>query len=237
MKLMCITPTGDRELAFSLCQKWMLQQTVKPDKWVVIDDGHIPIPIEQLNNNLSFMEYVRREPLPSDPQHTLLLNIRKALGYCDEGSVLFIEDDEYYAPEYVEVMKELLTRYRFVGICKSKYYHIKGKYYKHKSENHASLAQTGFRTDCLCSIWPLLDGTPFLDLRLWKKAKETYKDILLFDDKEYNLYAGIKGLPGRKGIGKGHSVGLYKYINDVDYQMLKNWIPKDYKTYLEIINA
>jgi len=37
-----ITPTGDRPLALALCQQWMDAQTVRPDQWIVVDDGKIP---------------------------------------------------------------------------------------------------------------------------------------------------------------------------------------------------
>ena len=56
-----ITPTGDRPLAFALCQNWMRKQTVLPFQWVVVDDGKIPM------KPYVPMEYVRRKPHPNDP--------------------------------------------------------------------------------------------------------------------------------------------------------------------------
>jgi len=48
------------------------------------------------------------------------------------------------------------------------------------------------------------------------------------------LYCGIKGMEGRKGIGWAHEEKLYRMSEDVNNEVLKQWIPKDYLEYLKI---
>jgi len=240
-----ITCTGDRPLAFSLCKRWIEQQTIKPDQWIIIDDGKIAIDVP----NLPYVNYIRREPSSSDPKHTMILNIEKLLQYILGQKIFFIEDDEYYAPMYLEKMSALLDKYEIVGIGRSKYYHLfAATYHIHNNMGHASLAQTCFRSSFLPEVKKVLPGDSFLDVRIWNiinpgmtMFKETGLSELIskdnrgyiFDDKENYLYVGMKGLPGRTGIGAGHKGAGIKDINN---SMLNKWIKKeDIKYYLEAI--
>jgi hypothetical protein len=245
----CITCTGDRPLAFSLCQKWMSQQTITPDQWIIIDDGVIKSDAA----NLKFTDYHRRNPASSDSKHTMVLNLSLALDKIRNPKVLIIEDDEYYAPNYIEEMSRKLNNYEIVGIGRSKYYLINQyKYYRHTNMGHASLAQTGFKTSFLPNVKKCLPGDQFFDLRLWRivngsdaervpcdsQVKERItnsKTGIVFDDCDQMLYVGIKGMPGRGGIGSGHKdSGWYK--PDFNKIVLRQWIKNDVdcQTYLDL---
>ena len=55
-----ITPTGDRPLASGLLRDyWMKNQTIKPDQWIIVDDG-----INTFDTSLlpDYAEYIKREP-------------------------------------------------------------------------------------------------------------------------------------------------------------------------------
>ncbi|MHA1225226.1 MAG: glycosyltransferase [Candidatus Hodarchaeales archaeon] len=228
-----ITPTGDRPLAFALCQQWMRHQTRQPDQWIVVDDGKKPMKPSML------MQYVRREPQPSDPKHTLILNLKKAMPLINGDKIMIIEDDEYYAPEYIAKMALGLDRYEVVGIGKSKYYHLpSGGYFKIGNTTHASLAETGFRSSFLPEFKALLDrNNVYLDFDLWKKISKKGRGFIFLDDDRNPLYVGMKGLPGRTGIGRGHDPTFYKkYPQDKDRAVLKKWIPKDYNIYMDVLN-
>ncbi len=228
-----ITPTGDRQLAFALCKHWMETQTVKPDQWLVIDDGKVPI------TPSPGMDYVRREPKADDPAHTLNVNIQAAIPHIKGNKVLIIEDDEYYAPGYVEALSQALDKNVVAGIGKSKYYHLPtGGFVVHANTSHASFAQTGFRS----SFVPVLNSLVsqkllhYLDICLWKTAMAEGKGHVFYDDKA-PLYVGIKGLTGRAGIGIGHKASMYRKRCDTTRELLKNWIPEDYKVYMDIIEG
>jgi hypothetical protein len=228
-----ITPTGDRPLAFALCQRWMENQTMFPAQWLVIDDGKIPIGVEQLS---PLVEYIRREPQPNDPKHTLVANLQKAFPLIKGDKIIIIEDDEYYAPEYLAAMTARLAYYELVGIKNSKYYHLpSGGYCTHSNAGHASFAQTAFKATFLPTFKRCLDirSQQFLDIRMWRNA---HRRGFLFID-EPPLYLGIKGLPGRPGIGIGHDEKRYLEFDTPMRDRLKEWVPGDYQTYLDILEG
>ena len=236
-----ITPTGDRPLAFRLCQQWMANQTRKPDQWVIVDDGKVPMvpDLDWYNATMPGVALgIRREPRPDDPQHTLVANLKAAFPLITGNKILIMEDDEYYAPEYIAEMARRLDSHEVVGIMKAKYYHLPtGGCFQIGNRSHASLAETGFRRSFLPELEKLWDGDTSLDMRIWKKADGRGR---LFDDRDKPLYVGIKGLPGRAGIGAGHNPELSIYHNSKDTPdraTLKAWAPKDYPVYLDIISG
>ena len=243
----CITCTGDRKEVFSLCERWMQNQTVKPIQWIIVDDGIEPIKVP----NLFYVTYIRREPKSTDPKHTMIANLQEAAKCNILGNkILFWEDDEYYARDYILDMSKLMDTYEVVGIGRSKYYYLPGNtYYSHNNMGHASLAQTGFRKSFLNEFLEILPGDSFLDIRIWNiinpgetHLKETGRHEyiskngrgFIFNDKDKSLYVGMKGMPGRKGIGSGH-----KGIGTKDtpkYNVLHEWIPQeeDFNVYINM---
>ena len=242
-----ITCTGDRPIPFSLSERWMRAQTIQPDLWIIVDDGKIPSQIP----DLPYVRYIRRERKSTDPIHTMILNLEEAMKYISRDKIFIWEDDEYYAPKYLENLSQKLDRYEVVGIGKSKYYYLPGlTYYQHPNMRHASLAQTGFRESFLTELNAMMKGDCFLDLRIWNKINPGEVSLSLteignleyvskngrgyiFDDRDQNLYVGMKGLEGRIGIGAGHrGIG----VHDVDRSILKKWIPKeeDFNIYMSL---
>lgn len=243
MTVTALTCTGDRPLCLNLLSGWMKNQTVQPDQWIIIDDGRVPY------KPLGDCDYVYRLTERSDPKHTLGVNIKTALKYIKGDVILFIEDDEYYAPRYIETMLEKIQNYEIVGLCRSKYYNLRTKrYYVNPNLGHASLAQTGLKVKNLRVLESVIDGDAFIDVRLWAafggKSRSDNKMIvpakgiqvgngkgILFDDGLKDcLYVGMKGMPGRVGIGAGHRSN--GGIPDRNNEMLKIWMPNDYETYL-----
>jgi glycosyltransferase involved in cell wall biosynthesis len=201
----------------------MLRQTRRPDQWIVIDDGKTPM------KPYAEMEYVRREPKTTDPKFTLGVNLAAAIPLIRGNKVLIMEDDEWYGARYVEIMTDKLNQAEVVGIGCSKYYHIGvGKYIKHNNMDHASLAQTGFRSSFINEFISFLEGNPFIDLRIWKAIG---KRGLIFTDHDIeSLYCGIKGLPGRTGIGSGHNPKVSGYLPDPGGTIFRSWV-KDHEVY------
>ena len=230
-----ITPTGDRPLAFALCKHWMEMQTVRPDQWIVVDDGKTPTKAP------AWADYIRRAPQHNDPKHTLNINIRTAIPHIKGSKIIIIEDDEYYAPKYVETMERHLGKYEVVGISRAKYYHLpSGGYTQIGNVTHASLAQTGFRNSALQDINKLAadNNLLYLDMKLWQEIMPTGRGFIFSDDLDGGLlYVGMKGLPGRPGIGAGHSAALYGGNKDNNRSWLRKWVPRDYQVYLDILSG
>ena len=228
-----ITPTGDRKLPFALCKHWMEMQTVRPDQWIVVDDGKVPMkpPVG--------VTYIRREPCATDPPHTLNINLKTAIPYIKGSKILIIEDDEYYAPQYVGRMAQALDKGEVAGIAMSKYYHLPTNgWARHANTIHASLAQTGFRSSFIPTLSNLVSQQllHYLDICLWKIAMGNGVGYLFKDD-PLSLYAGIKGLPGRLGIGIGHQAEMYSKRIDTQHKILREWTNESYKVYADIKNG
>jgi len=251
-QITAITLTGDRLLAFALCQNWMSRQTVSPDQWIIVDDGKVPCQwLEQKSwKSDGIMNYVRREPMLDDPKPTLHINFWCALSLIKGSKIIIIEDDEYYAPSYMEEMSCRLDRYEVVGIMKSKYYNMaSGGYCTNTNVARASLAETAFRSSFLpefgrllrngivgLSELPAIDRT-WLDVLIWKLMRESPADRgFLFIDTNRPLYLGVKGLPGRPGL-VGHGGYPYRSFDTLDRKVLKQWVPEDYQIYLDILNG
>lgn len=226
-----ITPTGDRPLAFALCKQWMEQQTVRPDQWIVVDDGKIPL------RPTPMMDYIRRTPRHDDPAHTLNINLEVAIPRIKGRKIIIIEDDEYYAPKYIETLTKKLDEHEVVGICQSKYYFLPtGGRARHANTIHASLAQTSFRSSFLPVLIHLTNQRlkHYIDICLWQIARAEHNNHLFVD--EPSLYCGIKGLPGREGIGIGHKEFMYGKGRDTTRELLRAWVSKDWQVYLDIVN-
>jgi hypothetical protein len=236
MRVTAITPTGDRPLAFALCQRWMAQQTKPPDQWIVVDDGRKPCEWETKPVNV---EYVRREP-GADRGPTLGVNLWAALKRIAHEGIVIIEDDEYYAPGYVAQMASWLSRHEVIGIGRSRYYHLPtGGYLAHGNMRHASLAETAFRRTFLSLFTTLLAGETqsFLDTRLWGAViQDRHRANIFVDSEDHPLYLGIKGLPGRAGIGMGHNGARYPHYDETR-EVLRRWVPLDHPIYLDIIEG
>ena len=99
--IIAITPTGGRPEAFLLCEMWMARQTRQPDLWIVVDDVE-----PQTSCTMNQIHIAPTEPWNDGPS-TQHRNILLALDYIeseiggDGHKLLFIEDDDYYAADYV----------------------------------------------------------------------------------------------------------------------------------------
>lgn len=213
-----ITCTGNRPIAFARCEDYMKRQTYRGNiEWIVVDDGYIPTETTMKVTQ----KYIRGPKIWYPGINTQRLNMDEALKHVEGKYILIIEDDDWYQNTYIEKMVELLQLYPIVGEGNAKYYNIATRSWKeHRNYTHASLCQTGLIAACI----PLLDqainsGDLYFDITLWKLARKQYK-VLLFTG--LDLAVGVKGMPGRSGIGVGHTPK--EFIADPDFSKLKNLI-------------
>ena len=226
-----ITPTGDRPEALALCSYYMQRQTVPYNQWLVIDDGNMDIPISILPPSGS-VEVHKRSVSSVEPPHSLILNLMEALPLIQYNKVLFIEDDDWYSPTYIEFMLGLFGEgFQLVGQNNSVYYHVPTMaWHKCGNKSHVSLCQTGFTTDSIDWVALCLGachkaGTNYLDIELWKNPVRKHPVYI-----DYCYCLGMKGLPGRKGIGVGHH-RFSHYTKDKDLNVLHSYIGNDVRLY------
>ncbi len=202
MNLSVVTCTGDRPEAFALCERWMARQTLQPIQWLILDDGTSPIfSRHPKQEHIYCPEFLGPESLVKKIHYAIEQNLIKG------DAVVFFEDDDWYAPNYLEVMHARLHERDLVGEGKAIYYNVEGRWWApHSNMKHASLCQTAVRR----SLFPVLldqckrDTNAFIDCRFWADPRAVSKKV--FDPEDKPLCVGIKSMPGRRGYGVGHTI-------------------------------
>lgn len=192
MSLTCITPTGGRPEALALCDRYMQDQINQDFRWIVLDDCDPASPKPER------ADLVMRPGWRWDgSEHTLSRSLVSLLDAAP-GAVVVIEDDDVYRPGYTEFMALALEKHDLVGLKNPVYYNVVNRTWQEMpSEHRASLCATGVKGEAKRVLrwiaekrrWPI-------DEHLWRMCKGHLIDL--------NLVVGIKGLPGRPGIGMGH---------------------------------
>jgi hypothetical protein len=240
MMIALITATGGRPRQFQLCEKFMQRQTYKDDVvWIIVDDVIPP------TTNLVGEEFkpkwtiIKVYPMPAwrVGQNTQARNLNAGMRVLtdnfkkkDISAVFIIEDDDWYRPNYLEKMVDHLKGYDIAGEKNCIYYNVQyRRYVRHDNIFHSSLFQTAFVWDEIPRFSRICDNpskvaTFYIDVQMWHEGKRKN----LFNDG--NLGVGIKGMPGRLGIGAGHSKWLAMY-NDPDLNYLRSIIGDDAQLY------
>lgn len=198
--LTIITPTGGRQESFNVLTECIRQQTHQDFEWIVIDDCEIPteIPSDIIN-----IKHIRPEPYWKRGQVTLARNLKEGLQHVSNEKVVIMEDDDWYHPRWLDTVSKWLDRHNLVGECDSHYYNVKNQTGRNmNNRRHASLCATAMRGPMIDNMLDLLKTVDDkIDVKLWRKY---YTEGKLYP---WNgLVVGIKGLPGREGIGVGHSL-------------------------------
>lgn len=212
-----ITPTGGRPEALALLDEYIRRQTMEC-QWIVVDDCPEPA---QTSADMT----ITPSPLWTAGDNTQCRNIAAALPYVRYDKILIMEDDDWYADTYIEVMANMLDDYDLVGEGFARYFNVRNfSYMQHENASHASLCSTGMKGDATSILKALLrENCPWIDVELWRAFNG---GKIVFENK--GLSVGIKGMPGRAGIGMGHSM-----IKDIDPQKLQEWIGDDCSKYNE----
>lgn len=165
--------------------------------------------------------------------NTHRFNMEEALSRIEGDYILILEDDDYYAPTYIEEMVKLLSQADIVGEVNAKYYNLKIPGFRQMGNtHHASLAQTGITKDALPYLQAAVDsGELYFDIHLWRAAFQHKIPMRIFANK--NLCVGMKGLPGRAGIGAGHRMEGYR--KDYGLEKLTEWLGADAEIYKPFI--
>ena len=193
MQVTVIIPSrGDRpEFLKHLRSNILPSQTRQPDEVLIID----------------------RPPLTSENDHKQ--RIREGILQASGDLILFMEDDDYYRKDYIEVMTDRWNGEDLIGIDGTLYYNIvhdKWRFMKH--HRRSSLFCTGIKREAA-------EKFPFkgkdIDIDLWRNLEGT---LYPFD----GLAIGIK-----HGIGKTGGIGhredfcnneggkLHKWVDEVSH--------------------
>lgn len=225
-----ITPTGTRPEAFALCEKMMARQTYKgPRQWIVVDDGEVQTKCTMKQ------EYYRGPKIWTPGINTQRLNMDVALQKAKGEFIFVIEDDDWYHPTYIEHMLEMLKHADIAGEGLAKYFNLQVPGYKEmQNQAHASLSQTAIRGRIKDFLYKAVNsGEKYFDIELWKTAHRYECSMVIASNTKTTI--GIKGFPGREGIGAGHRAK--DCIYNPDLSKLKAWIGDEYKMYIPFIKG
>lgn len=220
-ELTLVTPTGDRPVAFGLCERWMRAQTYdRHYQWIVVDDGSVGTRV------MCGQDYLRRAPARG-PGHTLTAQLRAAIPRIRGRKVLIIEDDEWYGPDYLARMVAALEDRPLVGAGFARYYWPRVARFREFPEHaHASLCRTGLRRELLDALAESCrTADPSVDLRLWSLIAGHRLECAR------PLAVGMKGMPGRRSGGGDPAHGQA----DGDLAVLRQWIGDDVAHYRPIL--
>lgn len=218
--LTLLTATGARPEAWAICERLMARQTYAgPVRWVIVDDGPVAQPVTFQRAGWT-LEVVRPQPYWEAGQNTQARNLAAGLeAIGPDESVVVVEDDDYYAPGYLADMARWLERRPLVGEMRARYYNIAtGRGREMGNVRHASLCSTGVRAEGLRAFRAAVaKADKFIDLTLWRSLPGR-----LYSTRHV---VGIKGMPGRGGIGCGHHDDFGGNVR------LRDWIGEDAALY------
>lgn len=194
-----ITPTGARHEAWANCQQYMAAQDYPhPVRWIIVDDGPEPqaVTFRRLGWELIV---VRPQPLWQPGQNTQARNLLAGLDRVQDGAKLVIcEDDDAYAPDWLSKCAEWLSHDDLVGEAPTLYRHVNGTE-RLMTNKTPSLCQTAMKGPAIDRFRRVLEThKAAIDCNLWREGGKVYPNS--------GGVIGVKGLPGRPGIGVGHKM-------------------------------
>lgn len=225
MRISLITPTADQPAGIALCERWIARQTVQPDEWIVADDGIVPATLSMGQQHLA-------RTRQHEGAQSLAANILVALETVTGDIVIVVEHDDHYAPNHIEVCVDRLKTASATGARQQRYYNVEHRCWILMQNIGSSLCNTAFRADQIPKM-QAAGKAAFqrkaigLDRLFWDSLR-IGKDV-----HGINTVVGIKGLPGRKGLGMGHRPGTNgrRWTPDPDLRQLRAWIGDDVQAY------
>jgi len=198
--LSVLTPTGARPEAFARCVQLMQRQTIQtPVRWVIVDDGPEPMATPRIRDWQII--HIRPVPLWQPGENTQARNLLEGLKCCGDR-VAIVEDDDDYAPWWLETVSRWLDDHDLVGEAPSIYRRLDGSKDRDMgNKRHASLCATAFKGIGVRATFEQIcrQNKTMIDVKLWRACKGRIYP-------QQCGVIGIKGYPGRPGIGIGHRI-------------------------------
>jgi len=235
-----ITCTSDRPEAFALCERWMSQQTEVLDaalfhwsskfgvEWIVSDDGREPA------NCTMGQIHLRHHP-QSQPANSFRRNLIAGLNAATMPVIAFIEDDDWYAPDYLWAAHETITTGDRIiwGENVARYYNVRQRMHSAFHQEHrASLCQTVMRSELRSVIVDHFKRHPdsfHVDFALWTHVRRKLRGKAFLTSQCRSV--GIKGMPGKRNLGVGRDMHQCGGKPDPRLKILETWIGDDVEAY------
>ncbi|MGR9107779.1 MAG: glycosyltransferase family A protein [Gammaproteobacteria bacterium] len=231
MKLQVITPTADQPTGIALLEEFMAGQTIQPDEWIVMDDGNVPAMLTMGQRHI-----VRKRR--HEGGASLAANILSAVEYLDGDIIAIMEHDDFYQKNHLETAVKRLkeTNCWATGSYVQRYYYLPGRQFIIMRNIGSALCNTTFRGDLVlylqdAAMRAFRAKAIGVDRLFWERIPKKF-----WDSNGTTTMVGIKGLPGRAGLGMGHRPNKKRnWMNDPKGEQLRKWVGDEYaKRYLEI---
>lgn len=157
--------------------------------------------------------------------NTQAANLRAALDRSEGEVIVIIEDDDYYRPDWLETVANAIHGHHAVGEAPSRYYNVATGRCAMMRNKAPSLGCTAFRASLKNKLLGACQAGTYIDVHFWRGI--TGARIL-----PPGRVVGIKGLPGRGGIGVGHRDDFGQA--DAGGSILRSWLGEDRSIYEQL---
>jgi hypothetical protein len=198
-----ITPTGGRQKSLNLLAMYIERQTYQgPMTWLVCDDCDPPSFLPHMRCAVEVIRPPWRWGKGDNTQSRSLCALLDRVP--DDADVIVMEDDDWYGPNYVQAQVDRLRAYELVGEGPTIYFNpVANRWRRMPRRNATSLCETAMKGAALSLFRKVAkNNRKMIDIRLWQDFRGSKR---IFE--RVNV-VGMKGLPGRGGIGVGHSKGF-----------------------------
>lgn len=245
MDVSLVTMTADRPRAIAICQRWverMVETAVAHNpglriEWIVADGGSqkLPLTFSMVPRTLHLVTLAPQH----DPRANFRHNLRCGLQAARGKKIVIVEDDDWYHPEYLCAQLHWLEGHELAGEARTKYYHVAHRvWHQNNNQVHASLCQTAMSHATAQKLIAWLEAyrgrSAMVDIHLWGPHIVKGSRNLVRTPDDCPLCVGMKGLPGRGGLGMGHRMHRRGHRADPGMKTLQRWIGDDAIVYAEL---
>ena len=207
-----VIPTrGDRSIFLSRCLQMMDKQTMRADLIHVVSEA------------------------PKSEDKDITYRYKKGFKHLFEKGcevVFLIEDDDFYARDYLEVMMaawRINGKPEVFGLAETTYYHLNRKKYSTMKHPARSSAFSTMVTAAVLDIEYPADNESFLDLKIWQQMNgKTFTPL-------NPICLGIKHGVGTCG-GRGHLEDFPYKEEDPDSEFLKQVTGPMFNSYQNLVH-
>lgn len=226
MKISIVTPTADQPTGLRLLEGYVARQTLQPFEWIVSDDGTQPARLTAGQLHLTRQR-------TAEGAASLAGNLLAALERVSGDVVAVFEHDDWYRPDHLAVqMAQLRGSRKAAGAGQQRYYNLAARKFIVMRNVGSALCNTVFTVDLIpamqaaCRRAQQRDSYG-IDRMFWDSLSIRHKAVHGTD-----TVVGIKGLPGRPGLGLGHRPDNRPgWKADPELKQLAEWVGADAEAY------